>query len=192
MSGHRKIQSLDCIRLSEALSGHINCQDAVLSQPLGLVPDLMVWAYYRAEDQHLYDLYGAKVQERCIKLLAVAILRLLRAHICFSAVEALQRFGPESYTNDAIDESTVSLLQDWSALTPIDYRVARRARAGPVWAVLQRQALKRWSLVLFAVVAKALWRAFTDHMWRPESGFVRRYMTRRFRAQCDAFQGLSR
>ena len=184
-SGH-----LDCIFLSETLEGQHTCHDAVLLTPTGLLPALIVWAYYRCggpDTPSYHDALGASPLDwRAVHLIAIALVRLLKKDVCTSAVVALQRYGPEAYTSDAVDDAVMSLLLDWSCMPQEDLTLARRARSGPVWQPLHRKALWRWSLVLFAVVARALWRAFTNYMMRPESGFIRRYMTRRFRANCAA------
>ena len=178
-SGH-----LDCVFLSETLEGHHTCHDAVLLTPTGLLPALIVWAYYKCGET-LSDALGA-LDWRAVQLIAIAVASLLQKEVCTSALVALQRYGPEAYTSDTIDDAVMGLLLDWSAVPTEDLTLARRARSGPVWRPLHKKALRRWGLVLFAVVARALWRAFMTHIMRPESGFIRRYMTRRFRANCAA------
>ena len=61
-----------------------------------------------------------------------------------------------------------------------DIKGARLAKHGPVWTVLKKRALKRWSTVLFMVAVKRLWYAFMARICHPDSGYFRRVLVRRF------------
>jgi len=58
--------------------------------------------------------------------------------------------------------------------------VRLRKRKGPLYQALQKRAYKRWSTIFFAVILKCMWRSWIHHILRPESGFIRRVVSKRF------------
>jgi hypothetical protein len=142
------------------------------SSPAAALPQFL-----RASNEHLNVSAG---------LVSVAALVNIGACDASNILECFQQFNPDG-TPDFEAAILTSLMHLHGPRGPYlkdDLKFARSRRVGPVYDILQKRAIKAWSVVLFAIVIKRLWRSFLEHVLRPDSGYVKRVLLVRCRKNC--------
>jgi hypothetical protein len=111
-------------------------------------------------------------------VVAVAALVNIGACEASNIVECFQVYNPEGSVEfeEALLKKLMNIVGPQGPYMLNDIAFARRRRIGYVYDILKKQAIKSWSIVLFAIVVKRMWRSFLEHILRPDSGYIKRVL----------------
>jgi len=142
------------------------------SSPAAALPQFL-----RASNEHLCTSAG---------IVSVAALVNIGACSSSSILECFQLFNPDGTPEfeASVMTALMSMVGPRGPYMSNDLVFARARRVGPVYDILRARAIKAWSIVLFALALKKLWRAFLEHALRPDSGYVQRVLLVRCRKNC--------
>ena len=116
----------------------------------------------------------------CVAAGIVAVCALVNIGACQASniLECFQQFNPEGSPDfeEQVLRGLLHLVGPRGPYLSNDLRFARQFKKGPVHEILKKNAIKRWSAPLFALVARRMWYAFLQHALRPESGYVQRVL----------------